>query len=67
LRLTLKEVRDMKKLRCLIFALGLAMPMLAGAAVDRYADADRSVVRSASQNQSYSWFCFGGYCFWVPC
>lgn len=57
----------MKRVRRLIFALGLAIPLAAGAAVDRYADADRSVVRGGTSSQQYCLYCYGGQCFWVPC
>lgn len=60
------EVPDMKKLRVLIFALGLAMPMLAGAVVDRYVDADRSIVQGSTPS-AYCWVCMYGICFWAPC
>lgn len=56
----------MKKLRVLIFALGLAIPVLTGAAVDRYADADRSVVKG-STTSGFCWVCAYGFCFWAPC
>lgn len=62
----LYEVPDMKKLRVLIFALGLAIPMLGSAAIDRYADADRSVVKGSTKSM-YCMVCIGSVCFWLPC
>lgn len=56
----------MKKLRVLIFALGLAIPMLGSAAIDRYADADRSVVKGSTKSM-YCMVCIGSVCFWLPC
>lgn len=56
----------MKKLRALIFALGLAIPLLGNAAVDRYADADRSVVQGSTKSM-YCLICVGSICYWLPC
>lgn len=57
----------MKKLRVLVFALGLALPLLGSAAVERYADPDRSVVKDGTQHAGWCWICTPFGCIWMPC